>query len=57
MFAMHLATSVSEMVVELQLHCWDMNLIKRVLWSRDVKRSDGSYSIVLELIRDAEQAW
>ena len=57
MFAMHLATSVSEMVVELQLHCWDMNLLKRVLRSRDAKRSDGSYSIVLELIRDLEQAW
>ena len=29
-------------------------LVKRVLRSRDMKRSDGSYSIVLELIRDSE---
>ena len=54
MFEMHLATSVLEMVVELQLHRWDIVLIKRVLRSRDMKRSDGSYSMALQLIRDSE---
>ena len=54
MFEMHLATSVLEMVVELQLHWWDIVLIKRVLRSRDMKRSDGSYSMALQLIRDSE---